>query len=90
MSNFKNYKFSFSFGPQNVHFRIELSLSISLSCKCVEMAEMAWCIRFCLVLVNGGVKGASDSQPSNSLVPFYKDQARITMVVGRVGSWAQH
>ena len=37
------------------------------------------------MLVNGGVKGASDSQPSNSLAPFHKDQARITMVMGRVG-----
>ena len=39
MCDFKNYKFSFSFGPQNVHFRIALSLSISLSCNCVEMTE---------------------------------------------------
>ena len=44
-SYFKNYKISFSFGLQNVHFRIELSLSISLSLHCVEMGEMAWGIR---------------------------------------------
>ena len=37
------------------------------------------------LLVNGGVKGASDSQPSNSWAPIHKDQARITMVLGRVG-----
>ena len=42
MRHFKNYKFSFSFGPHNVHFRIELSLSLSLSCNWVEMAEMPW------------------------------------------------